>query len=97
MEMSEGERRCFKVWQAEMSPRIDFREETHLDIVKNIMKNAAYHEAGHAAANAFLGTYGISNVDRITIIPNKTFNGRIPCSCHYSRSVKHFQEGKNGT
>ena len=40
-------------------------------------KHVAFHEAGHAAVNAFLGVIGLSHFEGLTIIPNQVSLGSI--------------------
>jgi hypothetical protein len=71
MQMTDLEKRVLEAWAAEM-PGV--RPETHLDLIRQRMKETAYHEAGHAAVTAFFGD-DHSHFVRITIIPTGAYLG----------------------
>ncbi len=61
------EQKIFDAWE-EQIPGIKI--ETHIDLIRESMNKAAYHEAGHAAAEVFLEGKE-SNFRGINIIPTK--------------------------
>lgn len=72
--MTQVEEKVLRAWQESM-PHIKFKPETHLQMIKDSMRATAYHESGHAAVNAFLGVYGLSHFEGITMIPMHAYKG----------------------
>lgn len=69
--LTDVERKIFDVW-ARQVPGLSI--ESNIDYLRERAKQTAYHEAGHAAANAFFGD-GFFEFKRISIIPNSNEMG----------------------
>ena len=74
IQMTKTERKYFDAWVAQM-PGVTFTAETDLDFIWEDMEKTAYHEAGHAAADAFLGVEDPSHFEGLSIIPNQDNKG----------------------
>jgi len=74
MKMTETERRVFEAWAVEM-PGIKI--ETHHEFIRERMKQVAFHETGHAAANTFLGVIGSAHFEGLSIVPDHGSLGRV--------------------
>jgi hypothetical protein len=64
--------RCILAWQEAM-PYLDFKKQ-QIEYIKANMIEIAYHEAGHAAARAFIGD-DITHFKMISIIPQGVLLG----------------------
>lgn len=83
--LTDVENIMFQMWENEFGVEPNEREKV-LSIIRDRIKETAYHEAGHFIARLFVGLQDTS-IRSISIIPNELTSGRVICG---NGQVEHY-------
>lgn len=81
------EQKIFDGWKKQI-PGIKI--DTQIDFIREHTKEVAFHEAGHAAANAFFGE-NFTHFEKLTIIPSPEYMGCLSHSNVFKCSLASYE------